>query len=727
MLYGERLTELLRDLSIDTLTICGPENLKPDDLVVAAPLLATAPRALVLTGAPMLNDAGLEALLKVSAPVLEHLNVSQPSERRFKGSCLADFAFSLTSLTYLNLAEAKGLDPNAFVTIISGVSSTLKALNIRQCVQVDSRAVRSLMACQKLRQLCLAGLCKLETDAVVDIMAGCGMLQSLDVMRCARLNGATILEGAAQHCQEIQELIVGALPDIGDQEVLSLVMSTAGSGLLNLNISDSEITKSSLLAIQRHCPNLKKLDVSFCHGITENALVDMITFMPTMKVLNCRGCRFVKENAMFFIAQLLSSRALGIEENGPRKARALPAPVEKLGHSSGVSSSGGSSGSSSTPVSPQSSSSAASTRSGGSQGVLSEFDESSQGRSVRSTDQVRLTPRGGMQPLRLEPLMVGASQASSDQLSSASPRSHLAGLSARSIGSATSTGRRHVPPGVKQQLRLEPLMAATCLDSLDPMSPASSASPFASSARSNGQEQQNQSGSPGSQDHCQRHDVNADPDLATDERDNSEKAENSKSIVAATASASASPAEESLLTAKTMPSGRQARELELSAVPMSPSSPSSPSSPLSPSQLSPMSLTSQSLSPTSAGRRGSRMSRTASSLADMAASAAARSRQEVTITAQTSVPLLRPVRKTPGRRGSELQESGANPSSPSSVPTSLGADHTEFGATWSASSSSSNQPQRGGGSSGPHRRTGGRLALQASASALRGAGGRGCS
>lgn len=718
MLYGERLTELLRDLSIDTLTLCGPENLKPEDLVVAAPLLATAPRALVLTGAPMLNDAGLEALLNVSAPVLEHLNISQPAERKFKGSCLADFASSMAKLTYLNLAEAKGLDPNAFVTIISGVSSTLKALNIKQCVQIDSSAVRSLMACQKLRQLCLAGLCKLETDAVVDIMAACGMLQSLDVMRCARLNGATVLEGAAQHCQEIQELTVGALPDIGDQEVLSLVMSTAGSGLLNLNISDSEITRSSLLAIQRHCPNLKKLDVSFCHGITEHALVDMVTFMPTLKVLNSRGCRFVKENAMFFIAQLLSSRALGIEENAPRKARALPVPVEKLGHSSGVSSSGGSSGSSSIPVSPPSSSSAASTRSGGSQGVLSEFDEISQGRSGRSNDEERTTSRGGMQPLRLDPLMVGAAHASFDQLSSASPRSHIAGLSARSMGSARSTGRG------KQQLRLEPLMAATCQDSLDPMSPASSASPFASSARSMGREQQNPAESYGSQDHCQRHDVDAGPDLAADERDNSEKTEDSKSILAATAATSASPAEENSVTPKTMPSGRSFRGLDLSAAPTSPSSPSSPSSPLSPSQLSPMSLTSPSLSPISAGRRGGRMSRTASSLADAAASAAAR-RQEVTITTQPSVPLLRAVRKTPGRRSSQLQESGANPSSPSSVPNTHSTDHTEAGATWSASSSSSNQPQHGGGSSGPPRRMGGRLALQASASMLRGAGGRG--
>lgn len=82
----------------------------------------------------------------------------------------------------------------------------------------------------------------------------------------------------------------------GDEEVASLALSTVGEVLECLSINDSEITREALRIIQENCPQLRRLDISFCHGITEHSMVDMITFMPRLKALNCRGCRGIPKD-----------------------------------------------------------------------------------------------------------------------------------------------------------------------------------------------------------------------------------------------------------------------------------------------------------------------------------------------------------------------------------------------------------------------------------------------
>lgn len=313
LLYGQLLVELLRGTSLDTIKLSDTVNLRSLDLQIVAPLLGAPPRRLILERIELLDDLGLRAMLAVCGSALCQLDVCKPAEH-LDGSSLKVFADKMPKLEELSLYECRGLQTEYVMDVLAGVSANLKTLDLSCCYRLETEAIRSIAACTALRRLSLFGLWKIDTESVVEVMRSCTKLRYLDVTRCAKLRGPDILAAAAGHLPDLQKLLVGSLMDIGDEEVLSLVMSTVGSGLQYLNISDSAVTRESMQAIQRHCPCLNHLDISWCHNVAENPMIDMITFMPQLKVLNCRGCRGISNKAMFFVAQLVSNRALGFDE-----------------------------------------------------------------------------------------------------------------------------------------------------------------------------------------------------------------------------------------------------------------------------------------------------------------------------------------------------------------------------------------------------------------------------
>eukprot|EP00928_Gymnodinium_smaydae_P034537 TRINITY_DN24448_c0_g2_i1.p1 TRINITY_DN24448_c0_g2~~TRINITY_DN24448_c0_g2_i1.p1 ORF type:complete len:790 (+),score=79.13 TRINITY_DN24448_c0_g2_i1:69-2438(+) len=320
LLYGDRLVELLRGYPDESLKLSYAMNLRSEDLQSAAPLLARPLRQAILDNVPMLDDAGLEAILSTSAGTLEQINVSTPSDR-FTGVSLCKFASSMSRLSDLNLNGCKGLTCESFVGITRFLAPTIRYLDLTQCRRLTDEAVLTLVPFHRLQRLLLRGLWQLSTEAVLQVMLACKQLRLLDLTGCSGVSGGEVLQAAAGHSMELRELMVGALKDIGDEEVVALATSTTGASLERLNISDTAITKLAAHAIQCHCPELRSLDISWCHGVSEHAMADMVTFMPKLKVLNCRGCRMIPKEAVFFVAQLLASRALGIEERAPPKQR----------------------------------------------------------------------------------------------------------------------------------------------------------------------------------------------------------------------------------------------------------------------------------------------------------------------------------------------------------------------------------------------------------------------
>lgn len=321
MLYGETLTALISGLRLDTLRLSDATNMTTADFQQVAPLLAIAPKDVILSNIPMLNDTGLHAILTLAAPVLEHLNTASASEK-LEGTSLQAFAQRMPRLKKLELAHCSGIEPSAFSALISGVSSSLRFLDVTGCRRLGSDAILSLTACTKLQRLILYGLWRLETPALLLVLEACQELHALDVSHCRKLHGPALLRGVAAYCTNIRELNAAAFADVEDEDVISLALSTAGSSLECWCLAGSEITDRALVAIRQNCPVLQRLDISDCHDITENGLLSTVVQMTQLRICQAKYCRKIPAAMQLMVSHLLAARSLGIEDVSRQKQSA---------------------------------------------------------------------------------------------------------------------------------------------------------------------------------------------------------------------------------------------------------------------------------------------------------------------------------------------------------------------------------------------------------------------
>mmetsp|Transcript_138856 Transcript_138856/g.245091 ORF Transcript_138856/g.245091 Transcript_138856/m.245091 type:complete len:475 (-) Transcript_138856:70-1494(-) len=269
----------------------------------------------------MLNDAGLQAILTLAAPVIEHLNTASASEK-LEGTSLQEFAQRMPCLERLELTHCSGIEPTAFSALVSGVASTLKFLDVTGCRRLGNDAILSLTSCTKLQRLILYGLWRLETPALLRVLEACQDLRALDVSHCRKLKGPELLRGVAAYCTNIRELVTGAFADVQDEDVISLALSTAGSSLECWCLAGSEITDRALAAIRQNCPTLQRLDISDCHDITESGLLSTVVQMTQLRICKTNYCRNVPATMQLMVSHLLAARSLGIEDVSRQKSSA---------------------------------------------------------------------------------------------------------------------------------------------------------------------------------------------------------------------------------------------------------------------------------------------------------------------------------------------------------------------------------------------------------------------
>lgn len=320
LLYGDTLAALLGGLHLETLRLSDATNMTNTDLERVAPLLGKPPKNVILSNVPQLDDQGLQALLQVSAPILEHLDIGTASEN-FNGCSLTRFAKCLPCLKYLELPNCHGFESAVLSDIAIGCSATLISLDVSGSRRIDNAAVSSLAACRELQQLRLCGLFKLQTPPLIRVLEACQFLRLLDVTHCGKLRGSELFQGVALHCTELRELITGALSEVDDESVISLALSDAGASLENWSLAGSEISNESLRVIRKQCPALKRLDISGCTDVSEACVMDTVIDMKRLQVCQINYCRQLPAQFHLFVAQLLSSRALGLDDSHPRKAQ----------------------------------------------------------------------------------------------------------------------------------------------------------------------------------------------------------------------------------------------------------------------------------------------------------------------------------------------------------------------------------------------------------------------
>ncbi|KAI9024722.1 hypothetical protein DFJ74DRAFT_767275 [Hyaloraphidium curvatum] len=229
----------------------------------------------------------------------------------------------------------------------------LRLLDVRGCAGITSHGVRALLdasavACaaqgdreaSRLTHLTLSGLPLLTDAALQAVGALCPELEQLEAAGCRLLTDVGVAALAAG-CHALRNLDLEDCVGVGDAGVRSLAAGRCRATLERLCLSFcEEVTDGSLVALVRHCPRLRALDLDNCGRISD-ALLDEIARLrararraeqqgvpdlalpaaelETLEVYDCRGvsreaCKMLERKGGMGVKSFYSSGILGGED-----------------------------------------------------------------------------------------------------------------------------------------------------------------------------------------------------------------------------------------------------------------------------------------------------------------------------------------------------------------------------------------------------------------------------
>ncbi|KAM3193706.1 hypothetical protein ACQJBY_070371 [Aegilops geniculata] len=285
--FGKCMTESLEVLQLDLSGRCMPDYILPATLAKAPncmPLL----RKISLMGNYRLSDNGLDQLIS-SAPSLSSLNLSECSLLTSTG--IENLASRLQSvLRELYINDCLNVDAMTILPALKKIKH-LEVLSMSGIQSVCDKFVNELIPIHgsNIRELAFAGCLKLTSSSIKTIGVNCPQLSSLDIRNLNRLR-----DSATRHlrdgCRLIKQLKLqkNAFSDVA----LSQFLEESGGCLTELSLNNIEkVGNLTARAIATKCSlRLEILDVSFCRGLTNEALgliVDSCSSLRTLKLFGC--------------------------------------------------------------------------------------------------------------------------------------------------------------------------------------------------------------------------------------------------------------------------------------------------------------------------------------------------------------------------------------------------------------------------------------------------------
>ncbi|EKX52059.1 hypothetical protein GUITHDRAFT_133804 [Guillardia theta CCMP2712] len=265
---------------------------------------------LILGGCYRLSDAGISSAVKAlpRLRVLELsdcLNISICALRSI--SSLADTLESLSlknssqldaeaflqlgalkNLKRLNLSGCRGLSDTIVELIADSCGETLTELDLSflpdsgfsaepvSCKMTDASLSYLGRKCRKLTRLVLRNVETISDEGVKELCQGCPHLLELDFSRCKCIGDEGVQAIASRCCS-----------------LTRLTLNSAGSTILDEDsqVTTYSITDASLLALHQHSTKtLEYLDMSWCRGITDEGLGNLVDEAHNLRELYLRGC-----------------------------------------------------------------------------------------------------------------------------------------------------------------------------------------------------------------------------------------------------------------------------------------------------------------------------------------------------------------------------------------------------------------------------------------------------
>jgi hypothetical protein len=198
-------------------------------------------------------------------------------------STLEVFASKLTKLETFFLEFCSNVDDDGIFAISK--MESLTSLKILNCQDITSAGFGHIASMVNLRELGVEFASPFSDENLRQICTNCPLIRRLSVSRCDVSN-----EGLAKlnSLQSLEALSLNYLR-ISDQTIIEHVCCL--KSLSELDISSNKVTD---VAVEKICLNLgglTKLNVSFCHSLTNDCL-EHLTKLVHLRELGARGIDF---------------------------------------------------------------------------------------------------------------------------------------------------------------------------------------------------------------------------------------------------------------------------------------------------------------------------------------------------------------------------------------------------------------------------------------------------
>ncbi|XP_035384219.1 F-box/LRR-repeat protein 4 isoform X2 [Electrophorus electricus] len=228
-----------------------------------------------------LNEASLEVVAQTCAGLRE-LDLS--SCDRLHPQAFSHIA-KLARLHRLVLYRTK-IEQTAMLSILT-FCTELRHLNLGSCVMLeDYDVVVSMLSvrCRGLLSLDLWRCRNVSERGVAELVAGCSLLEELDLGWCSSLHSSTgCFQLLARGLPRLRKLFLTANRTVCDADLEQL--SASCPGLEHLDILGTRmVSPAALRKLLRSCPRLRLLDVSFCSQIDTRTMQELTSLYPAISI-----------------------------------------------------------------------------------------------------------------------------------------------------------------------------------------------------------------------------------------------------------------------------------------------------------------------------------------------------------------------------------------------------------------------------------------------------------
>jgi hypothetical protein len=201
------------------------------------------------------------------------------------------------NISWLDLEECILIDDDCMKSVCERLGDGLERLNLTNCYRIGSASLHAMGACcSNLRHLTLIRCFTMEDSGLADLAAGCrnltyvnligcilitdeglrslgalSKLQHLLLFRCKGVTDAG-LHALGAGCPELKHINLYGLSNVTDVGVTALITKCPRLDHLRLHDMDLLTDASIDAMLPLRCPQMRRLAVGLCPGITDMAL-----------------------------------------------------------------------------------------------------------------------------------------------------------------------------------------------------------------------------------------------------------------------------------------------------------------------------------------------------------------------------------------------------------------------------------------------------------------------